>query len=163
MRSPRAQLNQFLARFTPEIEAHAQAVLGKLRRRLPGSLELVYDNYNALAIGFSPTEKTSQVIFSIAVFPRWVSLFFFRGVTLPDPSKILQGSGSLVRHLVIDELALLDRPAVKKLIAVAVARAKPTFDPKQPRRIVIKSVSPNQRPRRPVAQPTKRGKRGARA
>jgi hypothetical protein len=41
--------------------------LAKMRARLPGAVELVYDNYNALAIGFGPTERTSEAVFSIEV------------------------------------------------------------------------------------------------
>jgi hypothetical protein len=58
-----------VAKYTPEIGALAQEGLDKMRARLPGAIELVYDNYNALAIGFSPTERTSDVIFSIALYP----------------------------------------------------------------------------------------------
>lgn len=60
------------------------------------------NSYNALAIGFGPTERTSDVIFSIALYPRWVSLFFFHGVGLPDPQKLLKGSGKTVRHIVLE-------------------------------------------------------------
>ena len=43
-------------RVLPEIVAQAQAVLAKTRAHLPGAIELVYDHYNALAIGFGPTD-----------------------------------------------------------------------------------------------------------
>ena len=76
--SPEQQLASFLAKFTDEIAALAEAILGEMRRLYPTALELVYDNYNALAIGFSPTERPSEAIFSIALFPRWVSLFFLQ-------------------------------------------------------------------------------------
>lgn len=120
-----------------------------MRKRLPGAIELVYDNYNALAIGFGPTERVSDVIFSIAAFPRWVSLFFFHGVGLPDPEKLLRGSGNQARHIVLEESAVLDIPAVKALMTAALRRAIKPLDPTQRHRIVIKSVSEKQRPRRP--------------
>ena len=84
--SPAAQLDAFLDKFTPDIAAQARIALRRMRARLPGAIELVYDNYNALAIGFSPTDRTSDAIFSIALFPRWVSLFFLmNGPRLRDP------------------------------------------------------------------------------
>jgi len=49
-----------------------------MRTKFPRANVLVYDNYNALAIGFGPTERASDAVFSIAPFPRWVSLFSFR-------------------------------------------------------------------------------------
>jgi hypothetical protein len=54
----------------------AEAVLAKMRARLPGAIQLVYDNYNALAIGFGPTERTSDAVISIAVYARGVNLYF---------------------------------------------------------------------------------------
>jgi hypothetical protein len=142
------QLAAFLAKFEPRVAAAARAALSRLRKRLPGAIELVYDNYNALAIGFGPSERASEAIFSIAVYPRWVSLFFLQGAKLPDPHKILSGNGSKVRHIVLAEPALLESPAVKKLMAVALASAKKPLDSRQRRRLIIKSVSAKQRPRR---------------
>ena len=148
--SPAKQLASFIAKFTPDIAARTREVLAAVRARVPGALELVYDNYNALAIGFGPNERARQIVFSIAVYPRWVSMFFMQGPELPDPKKLLQGSGSMVRHIVLDDgAATLDRPAVKALVAAALAMADPPIDPEAKRRIVIKSISVKQRPRRP--------------
>ena len=91
--SPEAQLAGFLAKYSPEIEALAKAARKKMRARLKGANELVYDNYNALAIGYGPSDKASEVIFSIALYPRWVSLFFLQAKGLDDPAGRLRGSG----------------------------------------------------------------------
>ncbi len=148
--SPSAQLDSFLDKYSPEIGAQARVALRKMRARLPGAVELVYDNYNALAIGFSPTERTSDAIFSIALYPRWVSLFFLlNGARLRDPEGLLAGSGNMVRHIVLETPALLDSPAVQDLIAQALKLSPKNIDPAQPRRLIIKSVSAKQRPRRP--------------
>lgn len=149
-RTPAQQLGSFLAKFEPRVAASARAALARLRKRLPGAIELVYDNYNALAIGFGPSDKASEAIFSIAVYPRWVSLFFLQGARLPDPDKVLQGSGTRVRHIVLTEPLVLEKPAIKRLISLALASAKKPLDPKQRRRLIIKSISPKQRPRRPL-------------
>jgi hypothetical protein len=151
--SPKTQLDGFIAKFTPEVAAATKKALAAMRKRLPGALELVYDNYNALAIGFGPTERTSEVIFSIAVYPRWVSLFFYYGAKLKDPKKILQGSGSQVRYIVLDTTARLANPDVSALMDQALAQAKVPLDPKRKRRIIIKAISAKQRPRRPGAKP----------
>lgn len=148
-RTPAQQLGSFLEKFEPRVAASARAALSRLRKRLPGAIEMVYDNYNALAIGFGPSDKASEAIFSIAVYPRWVSLFFLQGAKLPDPDKVLQGSGTKVRHIVLTEPLVLEKPAVKRLMALALTSAKKPLDPKQRRRLIIKSVSAKQRPRRP--------------
>jgi hypothetical protein len=147
---PEQQLAGFLAKFTPEVAELAEAVLNKMRRCYPTALELVYDNYNALAIGFCPTERASDGIFSIALYPKWVSLFFLRGAGLPDPAGLLKGSGNVVRYIVLPNPSMLDDPAVTALMSEAVARARVPFDPKGAHRLIIKSVSAKQRPRRPA-------------
>lgn len=148
--SPKRQLDGFIAKFEPVIAAQAKKVLAAMRKRLPGALELVYDNYNALAVGFAPTERASDVIFSIAVYPKWVSLFLFGGPKLKDPKKLLKGSGNTVRHIVLkDGAGTLDEPDVKVLMDQCLKLADPPLDPKQKYRLIIKSISAKQRPRRP--------------
>jgi len=154
-KSPEEQLASFLAKFTPEVASLAEALLNGMRRRYPTALELVYDNYNALAIGFGPTERASEAIFSIAVFPRWVSLFFLQGKGLPDPGKILQGSGNQARHIRVPSPATFDEPAVQAVMREATARAKVPFDPHGKHRLIIKSISARQRPRQPAKAPAK--------
>ena len=150
--SPEKQLDGFIAKFSPEVASTTKKALAAMRKRLPGALELVYDNYNALAIGFSPSERTSNVIFSIAVYPRWVSLFFYHGAKLKDPKKVLKGSGTQVRHIVLDTVGRLGEPDVVDLMDQALAKAKMPLDPKQKRRVIIKSISTKQRPRRPASK-----------
>jgi hypothetical protein len=147
-KSPKTQLAEFLAKYSPEIATLARAVLRKMRARLPGAIELVYDNYNALAVGFGPSEKASDAIFSIALYPRWINLFFLHGVGLPDPKRLLKGNGKVVRHVPLNDAKDLDNPAIQELMAHALERSKIPLT--GPARMVIKSVSENQRPRRPA-------------
>jgi len=149
-RLPEKQLDAFIARYAPEVAAVAREALATMRIRLPGAVELVYDNYNALAIGFGPTERPADLIFSITLYPRWVSLFFTKAADLPDPHKLLKGSGKAIRHIVLDDSAMLDRPAVRALMNQALKHASTPLDANSPNRIVIKSISSKQRPRRPA-------------
>ena len=149
--NPEKQLASFLAKYNKEIADLAVMILIQMRKFYPTALELVYDNYNALAIGFSPTERPSEAIFSIALYPKWVSLFFLQAKGLPDPQRLLKGSGSVAKHIVLPTPDLLHHPAVRLLMAEAVQRAKLPFDPKGVRRMIIKSVAAKQRPRRPAA------------
>ena len=122
-----------------------------MRKRLPGSTEVVYDNYNALAIGFVPGDGTAGAVFSIAVYPRWVSLFFLQdGVDLTDPKGLLRGSGSHIRHIRLASPADIDGPDVRALMKEALDLAQVKVPRRAAKgRIVIRSVSPKQRPRRP--------------
>lgn len=142
------QLNAFLSKFDPPIAGVARGARAKLRRLLPGALELVYDNYNALVIGFGPTDRASDAIMSIAVFPRWVSVFFMHGAQLADPDGLLRGSGKRARHIVLEGPATLDQPGVKGLVKAAVSSHPKALGPARLRRTIIKSVSAKQRPRR---------------
>ncbi len=147
MSDPEAELAGFLAKYTPEIAARGGAIIARLRHDLPAANVLVYDNYNALAVGFAVNEKVSGVMMSIALYPRWVSIFM--SAKLDDPTGIFKGGGATVRHVVLDDVAALDRPDLAALIAQAAARAQPPLDPEGKGRLVIKSVSAKQRPRRP--------------
>jgi hypothetical protein len=147
-KSAAAQLDSFIARFSREITEQVHLVLKKLRSRLPGAVEMVYDNYYALVIGFCPAERASEVIMSVAVYPKHINLCFFAGDRLPDPQKLLQGSGKITRYIRLDGAETLDQPAVKALMKAAVENASRPLDHRQPGRIVIASVSPRRRPRR---------------
>jgi hypothetical protein len=80
---------------------------------------------------------------------RWVNLYFLDGVALADPMKLL-GSGNRVRSLRLDDPKVIDTPAVKALVAEAIRNVDAPVDPKRARRLVIKSIAPKQRPRRPL-------------
>ena len=149
-KSAEQQLAGFIVKFVPEIGVQVRTALVKMRKRLPGAIEMVYDNYNSLAIGFGPSDRASEAILSIAVFPRWVTLCFLQGAGLPDPAKRLRGTGTRVRHLRLEGPQTLDEPEVQALVGNALKRAKKPLDRTVAHRIIIKSVSEKQRPRRPA-------------
>jgi len=140
-RTPARQLEGFIARFSPPMARQTKAVLKKMRERVPGAVEMVYDKANALAIGFCPDERPSNVITSIAVYTTWINLYFFEGDSLPDPEGILKGSGTMVRYIRLTGAADLDRPAVKAMMNEAIRRADPPLDRKARGRMLIKQVS----------------------
>jgi len=148
--SPAKQLDRFLDRYTLEIAAQARAAVAKMRERLPGAVEMVYDNYNALVIGFGPTDRASDAIFSIALYPNWVTLFFLQGAKIPDPQKRLQGRGKQVRQIRLKSADDLDTPGVRDLITRALECAGKPIDGTGDGQLIIKSVSAKQRPRRPA-------------
>ena len=145
--SPAKQLTMFLSRFSPDIIALAKAARAKLRKRLPGAVEMVYDNYNALVIGYSPTERPSDAILSIVIWPKKVGICFVQGKHLPDPQRLLQGDGNQVRFIRLDAgAAILDTPAIRALVSDAIAFGETPFRGKG--LLVIRSISKKQRPRR---------------
>jgi len=149
MKTAEQQLTSFLSKYTPELQKATKAARKRMRALFPRAIEIVYDNYNALVIGYGPTERASDAICSIAVYPKWVTLFFLDGTKLHDPKKLLKGSGKIVRQIRLSDAADLDQPAIRELIAQAIGRSAAPFD--GPHKLVIKSVSAKQRPRKPAA------------
>jgi hypothetical protein len=151
-KSPQEQLDGFIARYLPEIGDYAYEVLAKMRSFLPGAIEMVYDNYNGLVIGFGPTERPSEAVFSMIVLPHHISICFLTGAKLKDPKKILRGSGNIVRHIRLEEVMDLDKPVVRALIEQAIKRAKWPLPESGACRLIVKSISAKQRPRRPATK-----------
>lgn len=143
------QLQGFIDRYTPEVAADARRALAILSARLPTAVRLVYDNYNALVVGFGTSEKVGDIILSIALYPRYVTLFFLRGVGLADPQGLLEGSGSTVRGVRLQPIDRLETPQVVAFIDAAVANAPAPLAATGEGKLIIKSISAKQRPRRP--------------
>jgi len=145
------QFESFLRKYDPAIAAQARRSLAGLRKQVRNAVEMVYDNYNALVVGFCPGLRPSEAILSIAVMPRWVTLCFLQGKSLPDPDRRLRGDGRVVRTLRLENGAkTLEEPAVRALIREALLCAKVPIPAGQKRQFLIKSVSRKQRPRRPA-------------
>jgi hypothetical protein len=156
--TPKEQLDGFLGAFEPGVERAARSALATVRRLVPCAVEMVYDNAYALVIGFGPTERPSEAVLSVAVFPDHVTLCFLWGAELEDPGKRLQGDGRQVRNVRLETPAVIDEPAVRRLIAAAVAAAEPPFEEGAKRKIVIRAVSANRRARRPGQNGAKKRK-----
>ena len=122
-----------------------------MQRLVPGAVRLVYDNYNFLVVGYGPSERASEAVLSLAFAPRWISLCFLQhGTKLPDPHKLLRGSGTRVRNVRLASSTDLSTPDVRALIDESLRRASVPIDPRGRGRLIIKSISAKQRPRRPA-------------
>jgi hypothetical protein len=149
---PEKQLQGFIDKFAPEHQLLIHAMRKALRKRIPSANELVYDNYNFFVVGYCPTERPSDAVFSIAAAANGVGLSFYRGADLPDPQKILLGSGVQNRFLRFESAKMLALPAVAALVDAAIAQAKVPFQPKAKGKLIIRSISAKQKPRRKSAK-----------
>jgi hypothetical protein len=145
------QLETFVRTFAPADQRLIRAVRRALRKRFPTANELVYDNYNFFVIGYSPTERPSDAIVSMAARANGVGLCFIHGASLPDPQKVLLGSGRQTRFIRLDSASVLQRPEVEALIAAAILHAKARLPATGRGTLIIRSVSAKQRPRRKPA------------
>ncbi len=108
-------IEKFALRCSGESASSKQA-----QARFPDAVQLVYDNYNFLVIGFGPTQRPSHSIFSLAAPRSGVNLCFLqRGAELRDPTSILRGSGKVTRNVALGSADDLDRPDVRALIDAA--------------------------------------------
>jgi hypothetical protein len=147
--TPARQLAGFIAKFDPEVARLIRAARRALRARWPTAIEIVYDNYNALAIGFGSTERASDVIVSLAAYARGVNLYFIYGAQLRDPRKLLRGAGTRGRFIPLESAKDIDRADVRALMDAARRLGKTPLPAAGRGRLVIKSISAKQRSRRP--------------
>ena len=146
------QLKSFIAKFDPGHQTLIRAMRKALRRRFPAAYELAYDNYNFFVIGYGPTERPSDCVVSMAAGASGVGLCFIHGASLPDPKKLLLGSGNQTRFIRVNSADMLARPEIEALLAAAVVQAKTVFRAGARGKLIIRSVSAKQRPRRKPAK-----------
>ena len=145
------QIETFLGKYTPGIEAQLREARSRLRALFPRGFELVFDNYNALVFAISPTERAPDAFVSVAGYPKWVTLFFLHGADLHDPARLLEGQGKQVRSIRLNVPADINTPEVEVLISQAALSRKSAFLAAPTLTTVIKTVLTKQRPRRPAA------------
>ncbi|WP_375489353.1 hypothetical protein [uncultured Jatrophihabitans sp.] len=144
-----AQVDSFIAKFAQPMQDKIRRCRAGLQKRFPDAIQLVYDNYNFFVIGFGPTERASDSLFSLACHKNGVNLCFLqRGPELLDPTNILRGSGKVVRNVVLGVPEDLDRADVRALIDGELALARVAMEASAGPRLIVKSVSAKQRPRR---------------
>jgi hypothetical protein len=144
---PEKQLKGFIGKFDRATQGLIRSVRRALQSRFPTAHELVYDNYAFFVIGYCSTERPSDAILSIVASSNGVGLCFTHGASLPDPKKVLRGSGKQTRSIHIGSAKDLNRPEIETLLATAAARARAPLPTLGCGNLVIRSISAKQRPR----------------
>src|SRR6476660_3068015 len=135
------QLGGFIDKFERKLQALIRAVRQALRKRLPTAHEMAYDNYNFFVIGYSPTERPSDALVTIAAGASGVGLCFIQGARLEDPKRLLSGGGKQTRFLRIPSVDIFGNPDVEALIAAAESDAQTRMPAKGRGSLIIRSVS----------------------
>ena len=143
-----AQLQSFISKFDEDNQALIRAVRAALRSRLPTCSELVWENYNFFVVGYSPNERPSDYIVSIAAAANGVGLSFNRGAELEDPSRLLRGEGKANRFIRLPSAQILQQPDVDDMIERACRLSNVPKPWTGGGKLIIRSVSAKQRPRR---------------
>ncbi len=145
-----SDLLQCLTPFKPEVVDLAMWLRDFAWDLCPEANELIYDNYNAVAVGWSPTDKVGHIACSMAVgrTNQSVHFGFYWGSELSDPDRMLLGQGKQYRYIVVKDKASFPAAYITRLVNEAyinsLAKVK---DPKQLRQgmTILKSVSEKKR------------------
>jgi hypothetical protein len=148
-------LKKFLKPFPGNVRENALWLREFVWDLYPDSNELIYDNYNALAVGFGLSDKQGDIFCSIPVYANYVHFGFYRGSEITDPKKMLNGKGSLYRYIVINNKADFPQAYIKKLLKEAYANAMARMKLKNVKQVlkgqtITKSISPVKRRPCPV-------------
>ena len=146
--TPEAQLRSYIDRCDPKDQKLFRSVRAALRKRFPTANELAYDYNNSIVIGYSPTDRGIDGIVAISARATGVALYFNQGHQLPDPKKILLGSGKQTRYIRIDAAGQLGHPDVEALIVAAIEHATVPLPSKGNGQLIIQSSAAKRRPRR---------------
>jgi len=144
------RIEAMIAKYDAAVAAALRDARRRLRAQFERGYELVFDNYNALVFGISPSENSRDAFVSIAGYPKWVTLFFLDGACLDDPHGLLEGDGKQVRGIRLKTPADMASQAVVALIAQAIAPHADALAKAPPLATVVKAEVGKQRPRRPA-------------
>lgn len=137
--TPESRLREFIGRLPPKMQKLFRSVRAAIRKRFPTANELAYDYGHAVVVGYAPAEHGIDSIVAIRVTDAGVSLYFSQGPRLPDPNKLLQGTGKQVRFIPVEVVKRLAEPDVDALIVAAVRQARVPFPAIGKGTLIIKS------------------------
>jgi hypothetical protein len=122
--TPEAQLRSYINRFDPKDQKLIRSIRAALRKRFPTANELAYDYTSHVVIGYSPTERGIESIVAFDARAEGMRLYLMQGPQLPDPKKLLMGSGKQARFVSLETASKLAHPDVEALITAAVGQSK---------------------------------------
>ncbi|MFO0965927.1 MAG: hypothetical protein U0793_10135 [Gemmataceae bacterium] len=146
--TPEAQLRSYIDRLDPKNQKLIRSVRAALRKRFPTANELAYDYKSFVVIGYSPTDNGIDSIVAIRAGAAGASLYFNQGPKLPDPKRILRGSGKQTRFIQVDTASQLADPDVEALITATIAQSRIPLPSEGKGSLIIKSAAAKNRPRR---------------
>jgi len=118
-----ADLLKFLSPYPADVQETALWLREFVWDLYPSTNELIYDNYNALAFGWSPTDRVSHTFCSIAVQSKYVHFGFYWGSEIVDPEKKLLGNGKQYRYIIVKNKTDFPKAYIKKLLKEAYANS----------------------------------------
>ncbi len=143
--TPEAELQSYIDRLDPKHQKLLRSVRAAIRKRFPTANELAYDYTSHVVISYTATDRAIDAILAIDGRPDGVRLYLMHGPDLPDPKRLIQGSGSQARYVPVESASQLAHPDVDALIAAAVAKAAAPLPSKGKGVLIIKSTAAKKR------------------
>lgn len=120
--TPNKKIDEFLSNYSEETFVNALTLRDVLNENLPGIIEQL--DIPAKMIAYSYGQKYAEMICTIIPSKKGIKLGFYKGVDLPDPDKLLEGTGKISRYVEIRSAEQIKSPGLKKLIQDALAAYK---------------------------------------
>ncbi len=115
------QLKEFLQPYDKDIQDLALELRLFITTIAPEANELIWDNYNALAIAYSKSEKLKDAFCHLSIYSKHVNFGFNRGSELIESKLKLKGTGKLIRHIQVNGMDTFPIEEVKKSVMEAIA------------------------------------------
>jgi hypothetical protein len=116
-------LRELLDDFGPEVRRLALSLRARVRDLVPDAQEKVIGGYKSLNYGFGSGMRDQFA--AIVLHKEHVNLQVPRGVDLPDPGRMLEGTGKAMRHVKIRTDETIRSDEIKELVESAAALARP--------------------------------------
>ena len=142
---PHPQLKTFIAPYDRGIQELALELRDFIVHLVPQANELIWDNYNAVAMAYSKSEKLSDAFCHLAIYAKHVNFGFNRGAEVTQGRLHLKGSGTLIRHITVKNYEAFPKREVEKLVWEAVGisekRNNQLSNPSSPPKSIVMSMS----------------------
>ena len=118
--NPNPKLYEFIKPYDDGIQKLTMELRNFITELVPQANELIWDNYNAVAMAYSKSEKLKDAFCHIAVYSKHVNFGFNRGAELSKTNIKLDGKGKLIRHISVKDFQSFPKQELKKMIWEAV-------------------------------------------
>ena len=110
------ELHKFLTPYDSKIQILTIQLREFITNMIPDANELIWDNYNAVAIAYSKSEKLKHAFCHISVYSKHVNFGFNRGAELKNYKIKLEGKEKLIRHFTVKNIDSFPKDEIKKMI-----------------------------------------------
>ncbi len=149
-REAEADIRALVTRHAPAHPRLVDATRKWVRARLPTAHEIVYEYRDCFVISYAQNDHGYEGVLAIRASLKGLSLYLSPGKGLPDPAKLLQGTGKLVRFINLEDASTLARADLASLVDAALARNPVPYPPQGGGAVVIRATAASQR--RPAAR-----------